>query len=69
MITKDMLIADIVDKYPQVVQPLMLSGMGCIGCAISHAESLEEGAMAHGLDPDDLVSGLNEVLKANGIED
>ena len=36
MITKDMLIADIVDKYPQVVQPLMLSGMGCIGCAISH---------------------------------
>lgn len=69
MITKDMLIADIVKKYPLVVQPLMMSGMGCIGCAIAQAESLADGAMAHGIDPDALVDMLNEFLTLNGIED
>ena len=67
MITKDMLIGDIVKKYPIVVQPLMMAGMGCIGCAIANAESLDDGATAHGLDSDALVEGLNEFLKFNGI--
>lgn len=64
MITKDMLIADIVDQYPEVVQTMMMSGMGCIGCAIAHAESLEDGCAAHGIDADDLVDALNDVIAA-----
>ncbi len=62
MITKDMLIADIVDKFPQVVPMLMMSGMGCIGCAIAQAESLADGCAVHGIDVDDLVAALNDVL-------
>lgn len=65
MITKDMLIADIVEEYPQVIQTLMMSGMGCIGCAIAHAESLADGCAAHGIDADELVGALNEVLAAS----
>lgn len=69
MISKKMLISDIVEKYPFVIQPLMMAGMGCIGCSVSVAESLEDGALAHGLDPDELVDGLNEFLKYNNILD
>ena len=63
-ITKDMLIADVVQKFPQVVPTLLMSGMGCIGCGISQAESLEMGATAHGIDVDDLLMALNEDLEA-----
>ena len=67
MITKDMLIAEVVEKYPQVVQTMMMSGMGCVHCAIAHGESLADGAMAHGIDPDALVNALNDVLKDTGV--
>ena len=67
MITKDMLIAEVIEKYPQVVQTMMMSGMGCVHCAIAHGESLADGAMAHGIDPDELVNALNDVLKATGV--
>ena len=63
MITKDMLIAKIVEDYPATVPVLMGSGMGCIGCAIAHAESLEQGALAHGINVDALVTALNEAIK------
>ena len=68
MITKDMLIAEVVEKYPQVVPTMMMSGMGCVHCAIAHGESLADGAMAHGIDPDALVNALNDALKAAGVE-
>ncbi len=69
MITKDMLIADVVEKYPQVVMTMMMSGMGCVHCAIAQGESLADGAMAHGIDPDELVNTLNDVLKTSGAAD
>lgn len=65
MITKEMLIADVVEKYPQVVPTMMMSGMGCVHCAIAQGESLADGAMAHGIDPDELVDALNNVLEAS----
>ncbi len=64
-----MLIADVVEKYPQVVQTMMMSGMGCVHCAIAQGESLADGAMAHGIDPDALVNVLNDVLKSSGAAD
>ena len=63
MITKDMLIAKIVEDYPAVVPVLMGSAMGCNGCAIAHAETLEQGALAHGLDVDALVDALNKAIQ------
>lgn len=60
-----MLIADVVEKYPQVVPAMMMSGMGCVHCAIASGESLADGAMAHGIDPDELVDALNNVLEAS----
>ena len=63
LITKDMSIGDIVEQYPETVPVFMAHGLGCIGCAIAQFETLEEGAMAHGIDVDALLQDLNKSLK------
>ncbi|MCO8193108.1 MULTISPECIES: DUF1858 domain-containing protein [Anaerofustis] len=59
-ITKEMGIMDIVNKYPQAVSVFQAYGMGCVGCMAARFETLEEGAMAHGINVDELVDDLNE---------
>ncbi len=64
-ITKDMGIGDVVQKYPATVPVFMNAGMGCIGCAASRFENIEQGALAHGIDLDNLIQGLNEAVAAS----
>lgn len=61
-ITKDMGITEAVQKYPETIEVFMQFGMGCIGCAAASFESIEEGAMVHGIDPDEIVAKLNEAI-------
>ena len=61
-VTKDMLIGQILEQDATVAPIMMASGMHCIGCPSSQSESLEEAAMVHGLDCDDLVGKINEYL-------
>lgn len=67
-ISKDMTFGQLLEQYyekcPQVVEVLMEAGMGCIGCPHSQMESIEEGAMGHGIDPDLLVEKLNATVNA-----
>ena len=63
-VTKDMVIADMLQIDPGIGPILMASGMHCIGCPSAQAESLEEAALVHGLDPDVLVARLNNFLGA-----
>ena len=55
-------IADLVKIDQNIIPILMREGMHCIGCPSAQAESLEEAAMVHGLDPDVLVARLNNFL-------
>ncbi|RCX21079.1 hybrid cluster-associated redox disulfide protein [Anaerobacterium chartisolvens] len=64
MITKDMSITDIVEKYPQTVEILMNYGMHCFGCMAARFENIEQGAMAHGINVDDLMKDLNKSLES-----
>lgn len=61
-VTKDMLIGEILQADATVAPILMASGMHCIGCPASQGESLEEAAMVHGIDSDELVAKINEYL-------
>ena len=61
MITKDMSIIEVVQKYPDAAGVFMEAGMGCLGCAAARFENIEQGAMAHGIDVDALIEGLNKV--------
>ena len=63
MITKDMSITDVVDKYPQTTEIFMQYGMHCFGWMAARFENLEQGAQAHGLDIDELLKELNAVLE------
>ena len=58
LITKDMGIMEIVQKYPATVEVLQRFGMGCIGCAAAHFENIEQGALAHGIDVPRLMEAL-----------
>ena len=45
------------------VAPLLLNiGMHCLGCPSSQMETIEEAAMVHGVNPDELVDALNEFI-------
>ncbi len=61
-IDKTMLIGELVHMDELIPQMLMAAGMHCLGCPASQAESLEEACMVHGIDCDDLVSKMNEIL-------
>ena len=64
-ITKDMSIMEVVQQYPDAVEVFMNAGMGCLGCAAARFENIEQGCVAHGIDVDALVEGLNEVAAAH----
>lgn len=61
-VNKEMIIADMLQIDPGIAPILMASGMHCIGCPSAQGESLEEAAMVHGLDADELVSTVNNYL-------
>lgn len=62
-ITRHMLIGDVVEAYPQTMNVFMRFGLHCIGCAVSAWETIEQGAMAHGIaDVDELVKALNDAV-------
>ena len=61
-INKDMLIGELVQMDELIPQMLMGAGMHCLGCPASQAESREEACAVHGIDCDDLVSKMNEIL-------
>ena len=68
-ITKDMNIVEIVQRYPDTMMVFMYAGMGCFGCHAAQFESIEEGALVHGIDPDKLVEALNEIAEASDEAD
>ncbi len=57
-ITKETTIGEILRTSPDVAPLLMEAGMHCLGCPASQMESLEEAAMVHGIDIDDLMKAI-----------
>ena len=62
MITKEMDIAEVVRQYPQTVEVFLNHGMGCFGCAAARFENITQGAQAHGIDVEALVTDLNKKI-------
>ena len=61
-VKKEMVIADMLQIDPGIAAILMASGMHCVGCPSAQGESLEEAAIVHGLDSDELVENVNGYL-------
>lgn len=60
MITKDMLISEILEQKEEAASVLMANGMGCLGCPSSQMETLGQAAEIHGLDINSIMSQLNQ---------
>ncbi len=61
-ITGQTLIAEAINLNPNAGEILLARGMHCLGCAIAHGETLEEAAVVHNIDLQELLTALNEGL-------
>ncbi len=62
LITKDMGIVEIYQKYPETLGVFQKYGLGCIGCAAARFENIEAGAKVHGVDIEKFVEDLNNAI-------
>ena len=58
-ITADMTIGEALNVNPDTVPVLMQIGMHCSGCSASMGETIEEAAMVHGIDVNELLDHIN----------
>ena len=58
------LVGEIVTQYPEAVEVLLSSGMHCLGCPASRAESLQDACAVHGMPVDRVVEAINEKIAA-----
>ena len=63
MVTKDMLIGEILDKYPQTADHFLAMGMHCLGCPMSRGESIEEACEVHGVKCEEIVAKINKYFE------
>jgi iron-sulfur cluster assembly accessory protein len=64
-ITKDMLIGDVVMRHPPVADVLLSYGLHCVGCHVNQYETIEMGAMGHGMtseEVEEMVAEANAYL-------
>lgn len=61
-VTKETMIGQLLSIDTDVAPILMGIGMHCLGCPSSQMETIEEAAMVHGINPDDLVDEINAFL-------
>jgi hybrid cluster-associated redox disulfide protein len=68
-ITKDTTIAEAISINENVAEVLFEAGMMCVGCAMAHGETIEQGCLAHRMSKKDikkLIEKLNEEDKNKG---
>jgi hybrid cluster-associated redox disulfide protein len=58
-ITKETNILDAMNINPDAIEILSQLGLGCIGCSLAHAETLEQGLNAHGFSEKE----MNEIIE------
>jgi len=62
-ITEDTIIADILNIAPDSVPLFMSIGMHCLGCAMASGETVGEACAVHGVDADEFLAKLNELVE------
>ncbi len=64
MITKDTIIADVLDQYPDTAPFFLEIGMHCLGCPSARGETIEQACAVHGEDVDALLEKINNFIGA-----
>jgi hybrid cluster-associated redox disulfide protein len=59
-ISGDMILLDVLRKYPGTRKVIDRYGMGCRGCMGAAAETVRQSAMTHGIEPEGFIREMNE---------
>jgi hybrid cluster-associated redox disulfide protein len=59
-ITRNMTFAELIKENPKAADKLASQGLFCGGCPMAQFETIENGALAHGVDVDELIKELNK---------
>jgi hybrid cluster-associated redox disulfide protein len=65
-VTRNTIIADVLEKHSDVGMLLFESGLHCVGCAASSFETIEDGCKVHGFSDeeiDKLIDKINDEIK------
>jgi len=62
-ITKNMLLGEVINKYPETVDVFLKHGLPCAMCHIAFNETIEQGATSHGIELKVLLKDLNKAIK------
>lgn len=65
-VTKDTIIMDVLRMDEGTAKFFFEIGMHCIGCPSASGESIEEAAIVHGVDANELVQKINDYLASVG---
>jgi hybrid cluster-associated redox disulfide protein len=60
-------IKDLVAAWPLGAEVLTAFGLGCSGCGVSKYETVEQGARAHGLRVEPILSALQEARRSGNV--
>ena len=63
-VTKDTIVGDILDIAPEAAPLFLEIGMHCLGCPSARGESIEMACAVHGVDADELVEKINDLLSS-----
>jgi hybrid cluster-associated redox disulfide protein len=63
-INKNMMIGDVVQKFPKAVPVMLKYGLHCVGCHVAAHETVEQGASVHGMDEKAIEKMIEEMNKA-----
>ena len=66
VVTKDMLIGDILDAAPSTAPFFLEMGMHCLGCPSARGESIADACEVHDVDVHVLIEKINKHL--SGLE-
>ncbi len=61
-VTKNSIIGDVLDQYPQTAQFFLEMGMHCLGCPSARGETIEQACMVHSADCDALIAKINSAI-------
>lgn len=61
-IKPNMMISEVIEKYPEAIKVFFNYGITCVGCFLASEETIEQGISAHGIDVKKFLKDLNEAI-------
>jgi hybrid cluster-associated redox disulfide protein len=69
MVSKDTIITEFINQYPEHVHILTEAGFPCVGCFLADGETIEMGCLEAGIDVYDLIDTINAAIDNSQNED